>query len=274
VAAGGAPGGGTYVDEFFFCSAACLQLTFIPIFVLTASIGSITMVRLPTLHQTKLPHANRLVLESIVACVMLAIPGVRNGTPNRTAQALADRHVQNYQDHGTDVTRLILRALKAYQVPAGIEVDSLTPEAANLRVTLANGSVSVLLDTILANLPGYRWIETDGVVNVLPLRNTDSLRQVSVRHFSLRSAAPNEIRATILSLPEVKAWLVRNNVSERSIVSAISVGDQRNNARVSVQLDNLTLGEIMNRIIRTPTLHAWTLCRYGPNRKYISIGFE
>jgi hypothetical protein len=230
------------------------------------------MLRLLILHQIRTQLANGTIWHLILVWPTVAVLAIVGVTSQGATQALGTRAVQNYEDQGPDVPRLILRALKTYDVPAGIESDGLGV-GRNLSVRLPRGTVSDLLNAILAKIPGYHWTEADGVVNVMPDKNVNSLLEVPIRHFVLHDAAPSDIRATVLSLPEVKTWLVRNKVSERSLVSTISANND-SGPRLSLIMDKVKLREILNRIAKTPGLHAWTLSRYGSGRQYVSISIE
>jgi hypothetical protein len=184
------------------------------------------------------------------------------------------RKVGDYNDDDTDVLQLLGRAAERLKTPVGIEVNGPIPrQAASIRVS--NGTVGDIFSSIVQHAPAYKWVEADGVVNVMPRENLDSVLDVSVSHFAIRNATPEDIRTAITALPEVQAWLTQNHVTEHSFlppIISLPYKQKSGGPRVSIHGSGASLRQIMNRIVsKSSGLHAWSFVRYGTANEYLNI---
>jgi hypothetical protein len=143
-----------------------------------------------------------------------------------------------------------------------------------ISVQMTRGTVADLLNIIVRHQPGYDWAEVSEIVNVLPKMHIESVLDLRIPHLQLANADSSGIHAAIVSLPEFRAWLERNHLTERTPnYTDIILGKNRYvTPRVSLDLHDMTLREILNRILKSRRFHSWVVARWGEKNQYLSIG--
>jgi hypothetical protein len=184
----------------------------------------------------------------------------------------AAQPVSSYEDNGYEFSIALDHLAQKYKMPIGMDLE--TPiERQSVSVRIPQGTVGDVLNAIIAQEPGYKWAEVNGVINVMPEVNPNSILDLQIAHFHVRNADSFGIHTAIVSLPEVKRWLRQNHLTERTAFAIdILVGkDGYSPPRVSLNLRNVTLGDIMNKIVRLPGFHSWSVGRWGEENRYFGI---
>jgi hypothetical protein len=214
--------------------------------------------------------ASLLGLGIIVLAFAAAAPIQKQGGSHRNG---LNTKVGEYQDSGSDIALLLGRASDRLGIAVGLEFSGEIPSKA-VSIHVSKGTAADVFSAIVEHAPGYKWVEQDGVVDVLPEHSAESVLDLKIDHFEVRDAMPDEIRDAITSLPEVKAWLTQNKVVERSFITPIILINDNGKAalpRASIDVRGLTLREIINKIVRSPGFHGWSFVRYGEANRYLSI---
>jgi hypothetical protein len=224
------------------------------------------------LLKTRQRHANRtlVVLFGLILTIGMISGGRRSHAENRLAQHVLKIEVTEYHDSGDDVAQLLFRVSEKFGVPIGIELSGQQP-AQNISVRVSHGTVMDLVNGIVGQASGLEWAELNGVVNVMPRERPNSVLDLKVAHFHVRDASVADVRDAVAAIPEVKAWLAQSGVSERSFVSPDPTAQINGQPRVSLDLNGVSVREIMNTIVKAPGLHVWSFVRYGKDRQYLSI---
>ncbi len=211
-----------------------------------------------------------------IAVAFLLLHTVSNSQVSKPAHAARvdplTRQVRNYQNTAYDfLTALDDFALKC-GVPTGIDLE-LPVKHRSISVNVSRGTVVDVLNTIVAQEPSYKWAKVNGVVNVMPEENPNNMLDLRIASFHVRNADSSGIHAAIVSLPEVKEWLEQNHLTERTPnYTDIIVGKNRYvMPRLSLDLHNMTLREISNRILTSRRFHSWVVARWGEKNQYLSI---
>ena len=184
----------------------------------------------------------------------------------------AAKPVSNYEDVGYQFSIALDHLAQKYTMPIGLDLE-IPVERQSVSVRVPRGTVADILNAIIAQEPSYKWAEVNGVINVMPEANPNSVLDLQIAHLHVKDADFSEIDTAIASLPEVKRWLEQNHVTENTAtVLDILIGkDGYNPRRVSLDLRDVTLREIMNRIVRLPGLHSWSVGRWGEKNQYFGI---
>jgi hypothetical protein len=163
--------------------------------------------------------------------------------------------------------------MQRYTVSWGMDLEA-SLKSGLISVHISRGTVADVLNAIMAQESNYKWVEINGVVNVIPKQNMNSILDVKIALFHVRDANGFDIHRVIVSLPEVKRWLGQNHLAERTpTVVDVLVG--RNGAalsKISLELQRVTLRQILNKIVRSPGFRSWTVGRWGAKNQYLSIG--
>jgi hypothetical protein len=195
-----------------------------------------------------------------------------------TAQNPLHQEISGYKNGESDFFRALQEVSYKYHVPLGIETDAQGQAVVgHISINVSKGTVADIFDAIVHAAPNYKWVESSGVVNVMPLHDTDSVLNLKIARFYLRHATPDDLPFAIRSLPEVEAWLNQRQLAERGfITSSILIGanGETDQPRVSLRLKNVTLREIMNAAVKKPGLLAWFVGRYGDHNQYLNISID
>ncbi|MGC2285130.1 MAG: hypothetical protein WA542_07780 [Candidatus Acidiferrum sp.] len=185
------------------------------------------------------------------------------------------QHVSNYQDSGHDLPTTVDDLMQKYKVPAGMDLEELS-ERRPISVNVPRGSVADVLSMIVAQQPGFKWAEMNGVVNIGPQQDTDSILDVRIAHFRVADASFSQIHSAIVSLPEVKRWLEDNHLTERTpmVIDGLVSAGHPFLSRISLDLQDITLREILNTVIKSSGFSSWIVSRYGEKQQYIMIGID
>lgn len=120
-------------------------------------------------------------------------------------------------------------------------------------IVAVNEPLRDVLDRILAQVDGYRWEISDGVVNIIPTENRDSdisgLLETRIAMFGIQSGeSVGNLRNHIVALPEFNSFFTGNPVLSLAIRSDFDYWNRR--LETGFQLKGLELREILNRVTR------------------------
>jgi hypothetical protein len=183
------------------------------------------------------------------------------------------QEVINYQDSGYDLAITVGHLADKYGLRTGIDTEIPLPQDQRISVDVPKGTVADVLDRILAQEPDYKWAAVDGVVNIEPRQNGNSILDLRIREFRVSNTNAMGLHEAIVSCPEVKKWLSDNHLVDRTTISIIAaVGKGFSFPELSLSLRGASLRAILKRIVRSPGFHSWGVGRWGENSEYIYIG--
>jgi hypothetical protein len=169
---------------------------------------------------------------------------------------------------------LLARVSQRYGFPQGVDTDGELPEGIT-SVRVADGTVADIVNNLVRRLPNYKWEITDGVLNVSPQERRESVLDVHIHALHLRRCTPADFPHKVASVPEVREWLVKNGVMEHTPVAVIgAISSPPNKPDISIDARDLTLRQILNRIVKSPGLLRWAVGRYGEGGRYLGILVE
>jgi hypothetical protein len=187
------------------------------------------------------------------------------------------QEIGGYKNGESDFFSALQEASYKYGVPLGVETDAQGQAAGHISINVSHGTVTDIFNALIQQAPNYRWIESSGVVNVMPEQNADSLLDLRIAGFHVTHATPDRLHAAIRSLPEVEAWLNQRNLVEHSpATSSILIGSngKTGQPRVSLRLKKMTLREIMNTVVKKPGFRVWFVGRYGDHGQYVNLSID
>jgi hypothetical protein len=179
--------------------------------------------------------------------------------------------VMNYEESGHDFSATLWNVAQKYHLPIGLDLEApLKPKL--IFVHVSGGLVADVLNAVVAQEPNYKWVEVDGVVNVMPRQNPASMLDLQISNFRVTNATLFDVHAAIVSLPEVRAWLDRNRLEENSPMAMdVLIGKGFQWPRISVNLHNASMREILNKIVSLSGFSSWTVGRWGQQDQYFII---
>jgi hypothetical protein len=225
---------------------------------------------------SRIIQTHRVTSVAILSLLLLSVSnpegqpfGIEKGKPDPLTQP-----VVNYRDAGRDFSVMVDRLMQKYGIPMGMDLE--IPSKHNLiSVHISRGTVADVLDAILAQEPRYEWTETNGVVNIGPRHIANSILDVQIAHLDLRNADAYAIHAGLVSLPEVREWLEKNHLVERTVFSTDVVpaaNGAASLAHVSLNASGMTVRQILNRIVASPGFSSWVIGRSGQKGQNFTVG--
>jgi hypothetical protein len=159
----------------------------------------------------------------------------------------------------------------------GIETDAQGQSVMHVSVNVPQGTVADIFNALMQQVPNYSGVQSNGVVNVMPRQNADSLLDLTIADFHVSHTSPDGFQSAIRSLPEVKAWLNQHQLAERTpTTSSILIGSngKTDQTSASLRLKNMTLRKITNAVVKKPGFLSWFVGRYGDRSQYLSMGIN
>ena len=186
---------------------------------------------------------------AIVLAVATASSAQQN--PGKASQ------VRVIQFHG-DMAALLAHVAQEFDVTIGLEADPKKPRS-EITLNLHDATFHDILNGIVQSEPRYQWRESDGYIEILPVKNGISLLDTPISGFQVKDVSREEAIKELLSLPEVQAIAMSMNLSRRAPGNAPAGADE---GKVSLNLTGVTLRQALNRIIKQSGAKFWLFRTY------------
>lgn len=163
-----------------------------------------------------------------------------------------------------------------YGIPIGIVLgDERTTPRREIDLNLPETTVKDFLDSVIGKDPRYTWKLEGRVIHVRPSTGSDAflttLLDTRISHFGFsKDATRYAIFSDILKVPEIQTKLIVADVEPL----IFRMGPmQRVGMGISFQESNLTLRELLDRIILKTDIKRWVLLRWhwGESGEYITL---
>ena len=192
----------------------------------------------------------------IVATVFLGICAVSMSGVMAQQPAPQTLRVIDYQG---DMTMLLAALPNTFGVTVGVELDS--ERSRLVRVSLLDATVTDVMNAIVQSSKKYQWRQTGGFVDFWPLTGGNPLLETRISSFNVKDISPSEAFDRLLNLPEVQANMTTLNLKRRA--PDVSPG-KLNSSRFSVNLEDVSLREALNKIAQESRIEIWIFRNY-PN---------
>jgi hypothetical protein len=162
-----------------------------------------------------------------------------------------------------------------YQIPLGIELGdpNLTPSR-KIELDLPDTSLKDFLDAAVAKDPRYTWKLEGGVIHVWPVSGRDTLLATllgeKISHFAfIGEATRYAVCNDIMNLPEIRSKLVIAGVDPMIFANFSSI--HKFDKKTFFNESNLTLKELLDRIVLKTDMKRWVLVRWGEKGEFITL---
>jgi hypothetical protein len=165
----------------------------------------------------------------------------------------------------------VLRQIAAdYQIPIGFE--QITPDGWKDEpdVHLTHGPVALkdALNEITSEDPRYSWALRDNVINVFPRVEQFDILNVQVKRFRSNSPDASDLACLIFEIESVRISMSELHLEPMNIrVGSLGGGWEK---RVKIDIQNISLRTLLNRIAVESEDHYWVTGTWGGNQM---IGF-
>ena len=176
---------------------------------------------------------------------------------------------------GETIAQIFDRLASDYDIPIGIELgdEKLTPRR-EINLDLPETNLKDFLDAVIAKEPRYTWKLEGGVIHVWPVNGRDTLLtallDTKISHFAIVGEVNRyAVYYDIMDLPEIRSRLVVAGVEPltfRGPGSAAKAGKE-----TVFNESNLTLRELLDKIVLKTEIKQWVISRWGKNSEFISL---
>jgi hypothetical protein len=187
-----------------------------------------------------LSRVQQIVISCCAFCLCIA--------QARAADSLAQTIIGDFTGSQRSVIDVAAR-LSASKIPVGVEAVG-GPDGPPINFDLKNATVADVLNVAVRADPRYRWTESEGVINLLPKQDANSVFNVTVEHFEAINEMPSQIIDQLVSTRKVKKYLDDRNVQAGTLtVGHLVEPGHRAEIVNSVVIDNETLRQALNRVL-------------------------
>jgi hypothetical protein len=217
------------------------------------------------------------VLTLAMVTPTLAVPRLVQSFETENQRVL-DHSIDNLNLKASNIHLILSRLSAAAKIPVGLEVspnDDLLIDR-DIKVQIQKGTFRTALDSIVKQNPLYTWKIQNGVVNVLPTdKNRDDLiravLETKLERFAIqRGMSRFALRQTVTAMSEVKSVLAKENVHPEN-QSFMSRDFDPLGRNFSLELSNVSVIELLNRVIRDSQTNYWVVVRQGERKEYFVL---
>lgn len=173
------------------------------------------------------------------------------------------------------IDQVFSRLTSDYGIPIGIELaaQELAP-ARTFDLNLPETNLKEFLDSVLAKDGRYTWKLERNIIHVWPLTGRDSLLttllDTKVAHFAfIGNVTMYHVQNEIMNLPEIRSQLVAAGVDPMMFIRFGNM--KRFEKETFFQESNLTLREMLDKIVLTTDANRWVVTRWGEKNEFISL---
>ena len=217
------------------------------------------------------------VLFLALTSLMCVSAQAQQAQPQSESKLLSLR-VNNLKLEAQNLHMLLVQLSEKASIPVGFEVSpkddlSLTKR---FKVQIEHGMLTDVLDAIVLQDPVYTWRIRDGVVNIFPQECCrdpllKELLSTKLEKFSIkRGLGKIGFRLNLSNHQAVKALLDRFRVVQdnQTFMSRDVTPLGRN---YELKVADVTVGELLNRVIRESQTKYWITQRYGEHRQFFVV---
>jgi hypothetical protein len=188
---------------------------------------------------------------------------------------LLNRRIKTTIIKGESIDQVLDLLAVEYGIPIGIELGDpkLTPRR-EIELQLPKTNLKGFLDSVIAKDPRYMWKLEGGVIHLSPVTTRDAfittLLDAKISHFAMTGAVTRyRIFNEIMNLPEISSQLVIAGVEPMIFVNFGST--HKVEKGIFFSESNLTLRELLDKIVLKTEIKRWVITRWGENSEYITL---
>lgn len=209
------------------------------------------------------------------AIFLLSLTG---GAMAQMAQSdLLDRPIGPIEVRGEMTERLLWSIGNDYNIPIGIVMaDGKDDETHEITLSLPATNLRNLLNAVIEKDPRYAWKLEEGVIHFSPTSGANTLLtallNTKIKHFGFAEGTSRyALRNQILKSPELVAQLVVAGVEP--LIFLTGAGLVSMGKGIWMDERDLTLREILDKLVLKTEVKQWMLNRSGKNKEFIVLGF-
>ncbi len=200
------------------------------------------------LMTNKLQHVALLVLVPFLVLITIAIKvdGQQKRPPISKLRLI---------DYGGDLRSLLGSLATSYDVVIGFEVARTEPHS-YVTVSLTDATLEDVMNAMVLSKPIYTWRKSSNGFEVLPKDRADQILDGVLSSFHVENASTYDALKTLIGMEEVV-----NTLRSSGIRTSETSAPHYDQARMSLDLHDVTIREALNRITSQSESKFWTYQR-------------
>src|SRR4029077_12287469 len=162
---------------------------------------------------------------------------------------------------------------QSYAIPIGLEISDTDPDNTPIVLDLPAKNPEAVFESIALQRPVYQWKLEGGVYELYPKAVPDRISDMSIALYFIKDATPQEASDAITRLPELQRWLSDHHSMRSDILSGPRWGVHPEQTKISLELHNVTISAILNKLFSTVGGNGWTISRWGDKNQFLAINF-
>jgi hypothetical protein len=202
--------------------------------------------------------------------LMLFPFAIANGQSSKIT--LLDKRIFDFEENDAEAESILVRLAEEHKVPLGMEHVPLAPDGKrgkHINVKVERGTIRDVLNAITRADPRYEWVEADGVINVFPKQQKNSLLETTVDEFQVNQERADFAVDALMKLPEVKAKLEKMGLRFRNVIS-LPAGVP-NSFPHPFSIYKATVRQVLNRLMKESDSYYWSFGVYGDHKEYFGL---
>lgn len=223
----------------------------------------------------RLKHLAIIVVGAIALVILLPV-----SVPEARAYDDADLltiPIRATKIKGQNIVETLDTLTNDYGIPIGIELadEKFTPDR-KIDLDLPETNLRDFLDAVIAKDPRYAWKMDGGVIHVWPVIGRDqviaTLLELKISHFAISGEVrKSQVYDDVMNLPEIRTQLVIAGVKPLTLIMG---GRMVKLPRETLFAEsNLTLKELLDKIVIRTEIKRWVITRWGKNNEYVSLRY-
>jgi hypothetical protein len=143
-----------------------------------------------------------------------------------------------------------------------------------LNMQFQQGTIEDLLNEMMQIHPEYKWVKSRGVINVMPSAKPNPLLELMISDFRVEKVTGYEASQVITDLPEVQAALPKLGLTRRELLNFSGAYDPTKEKRITLELHNVTVRQIMNKILQASGKDSWIFSIHGDKNQYFLLRID
>jgi hypothetical protein len=217
------------------------------------------------------------VILSFIVLAAISLGYASQATPKGQSEQALQRKVTLPELVNLPTTSIIVRGLSTAGVPGGIVKVPACEERPRAVFTPQGATLRNVLDSAVSTDPEYLWDVEEGVVNLLPRGGEPSFLKLRVRRFKAEDVGTlNEALDQLLATPEVRSGVQSLALGPQVFRGGLGYygPDENGGRKFSVSVENATVREALNAIVRAQGKAVWAYTQQQCNgTKSFSIDF-
>jgi hypothetical protein len=159
---------------------------------------------------------------------------------------------------------------QTYKISTGFDATSSDRDQTPITVDFSDQNIGDVFDSIILQKPMYTWSFQDGVYDIYPKSEAESISGVYIVSYSVTEATYPEASDAIARLPEVQSWLSQNHVRRNEIKSSMGWSGTQ---KISLTLNKVPLRNLLDQLTKKSGVEYWNIIRWGDKMQFIAIIF-